>query len=139
MRSLQLFLSDSEKQVLELRQIKRMTFEAISEELGYKHYQQSQMIYNRALEKLRAWDWMQKNDPALLAAARAYSWTPRQLLHLYHTLKKRGILSTYKEYTQEELLTIDGIGEVYADFLTAVKYAGQDIPRVVKVQVDEAF
>ena len=114
-------VTDDEFRLLELRQSQGMTFKQIAEEMGYRYPQQAQAKFYRILQKLRAWHWMEKNDPSLISAAKAYSWNPDKLLRLYSILKKNGILTNYRDYSQKELLDFDGIGIVYADFLTAVK------------------
>ena len=139
MRMLKVLISETERTVLELRQVKGYTFRQIAEAVGFKHYQQAQAMYTRTLRKLRVWKYLEKYDKDMLFAAYKFGWTQKKLLRLYYLLDRNGILETYRTLSPEKLLDIKGIGPDYLNFLTAVKNVNFLNPPVVKDEVDEPF
>lgn len=123
-RTLRPELSEKEKVIVRMRK-DGYTYKQIAEKFGYPSYQNPQGIYYRALDKLRKWQYIEKNDPELIEAAECAGLRFDQLLRIYNCLLRNKVFRNYKSMSEAELRNLDGIGDLYLNVLLDSKWLSE--------------
>lgn len=88
----------------------------IGEELGIA-YQRAQQLYRATIEIRKAERYFNAYAPRVITTAYKCGYDFVRILKLYRLLKKEGILYTWKEMSDEELLSIKNFGGVNLSLL----------------------